>query len=68
MTVEKPYFTAIPVTGHQPSIYHGPHERLIAELAPAEVAFVTHQFHSFWAMYIWESAWATASSMRQVSS
>ena len=68
MTVEKPYFTAIPVTRYQLSIYHGPHQRLIAEFSPAEVAFVTHQFHSFWAIYIWESAWATASIMRQASS
>ena len=66
--IKEPYIFAIPVTGHQLSIHLCPHQRLITELAPAEVAFVSHQFHSFWAMYIWESAWATASSMRQASS
>lgn len=66
--IKEPYIFAIPVTGHKPAIYFCPHNRLITELAPAEVAFVSHQFHSFWAMYIWESAWATASSMRLASS
>lgn len=66
--IKEPYIFAIPMTGHQLAIYLCPHQRIGTECTPAEVAFVTHQFHSFWAMYIWESAWATASSMRQASS